>query len=75
MRNLYIITVIVDRARRISQNLFGIISNRLCVLRAPTLLPPESVRNVVMAILVLHNYLRQSSSHESENISVSLYPL
>ena len=51
------------RARRISENLFGIISNRWHVLRAPILLPPESVKNVVMAILVLHNYLRQSSSH------------
>ena len=51
------------RARRISESLFGIISNRWHVLRAPILLPPESVKNVVMAILVLHNYLRQSSSH------------
>ena len=46
------------RARRISENLFGIISNRWRVLRAPKLLPPESVKNVAMAILVLHNYLR-----------------
>ena len=51
------------RAHRISENLFGIISNRWRVLRAPILLSPESVKNVVMAILVLHNYLRQSSSH------------
>ena len=51
------------RRRRISENLFGIISNRWRVLGAPTSLPPESVKNVVMAILVLHNYLRQISSH------------
>ena len=51
------------RTRRISENLFGIISNRWRVLRAPISLPPESVKNVVMAILVLHNYLRQISSH------------
>ena len=43
--------------------MFGIISNRWRVLRAPILLPPESVKNVVMAILDLHNYLHQSSSH------------
>ena len=52
-----------SRARRISENLFGIISNRWRVLRAPILLAPESVKNIVMAILVLHNYLRQSSSN------------
>ena len=45
------------RACRISENLFGIISNRWHVLQAPILLPPESVKNVVMAILVLHNHL------------------
>ena len=49
-----------SRARRISENLFGIISNRWCVLRAPILLAPESVKNIAMAILVLHNYLRQA---------------
>ena len=45
------------RACRISENLFGIISNRWRVLQATILLPPESVKNVVMAILVLHNHL------------------
>ena len=52
-----------SRARRISENLFGIISNRWRVLRAPILLAPESVKNIAMAILVLHNYLRQSLSN------------
>ena len=36
------------------------------ILPAPTpaiLLSPESVKNVVMVILVLHNYFCQSSSH------------
>ena len=51
-----------SRARRISENLFGIISNRWRVLRAPILLPPKSVETIVMTILVLHNYLRQSLS-------------
>ena len=46
------------RARRISDNLFEIISNRWRVLGAPILLLPESVKNVVIVILVLHNYLR-----------------
>ena len=51
------------RASQISKYLLGIILNRQRVLRAPILLPPESVKNVVMAVLVLHNYLRQSSSY------------
>ena len=46
------------RARKISSNLFEIISNRWRVLGAPILLLPESVKNVVIVILVLHNYLR-----------------
>ena len=49
------------RARKISDNLFEIISNRWRVWGAPILLLPESVKNVVIVILVLHNYLRQSS--------------
>ena len=53
------------RARRKSEKLFGIISNRWGVLRAPILLPPKSVRNFAMAILALHNHLRQSSSHRT----------
>ena len=61
MRNVYITTHC--RVHRIYDNLFGIISNRWRVLRALILLPPESVKNVVMTILVLHNYLHQSSSH------------
>ena len=51
------------RARRRSENFFGIISNRWRVLRAPILPLPESVKNFVTAFLVLHNYLGQSSSH------------
>ena len=35
----------------------------MACLTRPILLPPESVKNVVMAILVLHNYLRQCSPH------------
>ena len=47
------------RARKISGNLFEIISNRWRVLGAPILLLPESVKNVVIVILLLHNYLHQ----------------
>ena len=51
-----------SRARRLSENLFGIIANRWRVFRSVILLPPESVGNLVEATIVLHNYLRLSSS-------------
>ena len=50
---------------RISENLFGTILNRWHVLPAPIL--QQSVKNVVTAILVHHNYLYQSSSHGIKN--------
>lgn len=51
-----------SRARRISENLFGILASRWRVLRSAFLLQPKSVENIIMAILILHNYLRRSSS-------------
>ena len=54
-----------SRARRISENLFGIIYNRRRLFRAPILLPPNSVQRIVLATLVLHNLLRRSSSRST----------
>lgn len=51
-----------SRARRISENLFGIIANRWRVFRTVLQLAPSSIESLVMAALVLHNYLRKSSS-------------
>ena len=51
-----------SRARRISENLFGIIANRCRLLWVPVLLPPSPVQNIGLTILALHNYLRQSTS-------------
>ena len=51
-----------SRARRISENLFGIIVNRWRVLRSVIFLPPNTVEHLVLAILSLHNYLRRSGS-------------
>ena len=50
------------RARRISENLFGVICNRWCLFRAPILLPPNSVERIALATLILHNLLRRNSS-------------
>ena len=51
-----------SRARRISENLFGIIVNRWRVLRSVIFLPPTTVEHLVLAILSLHKYLRKSGS-------------
>ena len=48
----------LSRMRRISENGFGILANRWRVLRSPILLSPEFVTRIVLALLVLHNYLR-----------------
>ena len=51
-----------SRARRISENLFGILANRWCVFRSVLLLPPDTMDLLVFTALGLHNFLRQSSS-------------
>jgi hypothetical protein len=48
-----------SRARRISENLFVTIANRWRVIRGIILLPPEKIESVIMAILILHNYLEK----------------
>ena len=51
-----------SRARRISENFFGIITNRWGVYRSPISLHPEKVREPSMAVLTLHNWLRRGQS-------------
>ena len=55
----------ISRGRRISENILGIMCNRWRCLRVPFLLRPEKVKVIVLAILVLHNWLRAdiSSKH------------
>ena len=51
------------RLRRISENGFGILANRWRIFRKPFMLDPEEVRNITLAAITLHNWLRE----ESEN--------
>ena len=51
-----------SRARRIPENLFGIIANRWRVFSSIILLPPETIEKLTMATLAIHNFLRQSTS-------------
>ena len=50
-----------SRARRISENLFGILANRWRIFLNAISLSPEKVEMITMAILILHNWFRKNS--------------
>lgn len=52
----------LSRARRTSENVFGILSSVFRVFRKPLLLDPEKATNVTLSAIYLHNYLRNSPS-------------
>lgn len=47
----------LSRARRIVENVFGIIATRFRILRKPIPLAPAKVKTIVTTICVLHNFL------------------
>ena len=51
-----------SRARRISENLFGIVANKWSIFQQPLSLPPERACTVTKCALVLHNFLQMSIS-------------
>lgn len=55
----------LSRARRIIENVFGIMSSIFRVLRKPMLLSPEKATIVIMACVYLHNFLRKSKNSRS----------
>lgn len=55
----------LSRARRVVENVFGIMASIFRVFRKPMLLQPEKVEKVVLACVHLHNYLRKSSSSKN----------
>lgn len=57
----------LSRARRVSENVFGILASVYRVLRRPMLLDPHIATKVVLAIIYLHNFLRRSSSRQIYN--------
>jgi DDE superfamily endonuclease len=50
----------ISRARRTTENTFGILANVFRLFHTPMLLQPAKVRTVVKAACTLHNYLRQN---------------
>ena len=50
----------LSRARRVVENVFGIMSSVFRVLRKPLLVEPENATNIVMTCVLLHNFLRKS---------------
>lgn len=50
----------LSRARRISENVFGIMSAVFRLLRKPLLLAPEKAEKIVTSIVCLHNFLKRS---------------
>jgi hypothetical protein len=53
----------LSRARRIIENVFGIMSSVFQVLRKPMLLSPEKATIIIMTCVYLHNFLRKSSKN------------
>ena len=52
----------ISRGRRISENLLGILVNRLRCFKVPFLLHPSKVKIITLAALSLHNWLRADAS-------------
>lgn len=51
----------LSRARRTSENAFGILSSRFQIFRTPIRTSPANAKDIALAAVTLHNYLRASS--------------
>ena len=60
-RDMQIFNYRLSRARRIVENCFGILAQRFRLYNRRLQLKPETVKIIVKATCVLHNYLRENS--------------
>lgn len=60
--------------RRIPENCFVIIANRWRVFRAPILLPLDTVVDLILVALVLHNFLRVNGMTDQEDEEGNVIP-
>lgn len=65
----------LSRARRVIENVFGIMASVFRVLRKPLLVEPDKAAIIVMTICHLHNFLRENSSNyiTSNEIDTEVY--
>ena len=61
-----------SRARRISENLFGILANRWRIFPTTINLKPKHVENIVLSALALHNMLIRNPAYRSGNLADTL---
>lgn len=61
----------LSRARRISENAFGILAARWRILSRPIECKPENVDNIVKATIALHNYLKRTDDVSSNSTYMS----
>ena len=64
-----------SRARRISENVFGILSCKWRVLLSTIALHPEKVRRLCLGILTLHNWLRSSKFYMTPTLPDRTNPI
>ena len=57
-----------SRARRISENLFGILANRWRIFFTTINLEPKHVENIVLSALALHNMLIKNPAYRPGNL-------
>ena len=62
----------LSRARRVSENAFGILVAKWRMFRRPIVAEPKTVDNIVKAACVLHNFLRRrdGKSNDREHMDV-----
>jgi len=59
----------LSRARRTSENAFGILANVFRIFHTPINLQPDKAAKIVRAACALHNFIRKKSSHVSTRFS------